>query len=159
MEYAGGTSTDPLAYEHEVFHMWWGRGIEPATYSDGWVDEAWNTYCTAVDAHASIAFDWEAAPVELYDPHPFARETPSFSYSKGRLLFAGLADLVGQETLMATMREFYAADELPRSFTTEELERHIYCNTAELPEVRQAFHRFVHGLEGTVDPPGADLCI
>jgi hypothetical protein len=158
MEYAGATSTDPIAYEHEVFHMWWGRGIEPATYADGWVDEAWDTYCTGAGSHATIPFDWKAPPVALYDAHPFARETPSDAYAKGRLLFAGLADLLGHDALMAAMRSLHAAEPLPRSFTTAELERHLCCSAGELPEVRQAFHRFVHGREGVADPPAPDYC-
>ncbi len=40
MEYDGAASASVKALEHEVFHSWFGRGVKPATASDGWIDEA-----------------------------------------------------------------------------------------------------------------------
>jgi hypothetical protein len=86
MEYAGGTTSSPAAFEHELFHSWWARGLEPATYADGWIDEAWTMFNTTPNIElVPVALDWTAAPVQLYDPHPFARDTPDASYSSGRL--------------------------------------------------------------------------
>jgi hypothetical protein len=151
MEYAGGTTSSPIALEHELFHSWWARGLEPATYADGWIDEAWTVFNTGPNiALVPVELDWSAAPVQLYDPHPFARATPDASYSNGRLLFAGLAVIMGIEALRESMAELYMQGSMPRSITTAELEQHLHCASGEDPRVREAFHRFVYGL---VDAP------
>ena len=159
MEYAGATTSAPSALGHEVFHSFWARGLEPATYADGWIDEAWtmfNTYDSV--AFIPVAFNWGASPVLLHDPHPFTRVTPTESYSSGRALFAGLADLMGLDELRTAMADFYAQGPVPRSITTAELERHLYCESGELAEVRQAFHRFVYDQQGNAPAPPNNYC-
>jgi hypothetical protein len=160
MEYAGGTTSSPAAFEHELFHSWWARGLEPARYADGWIDEAWTVFNTTAGIElVPVALDWNAPPLQLYDPHPFARDTPDASYTNGRLLFAGLAVIMGLDPLREAMAELYMQAPLPRSITTAELERHLYCASGEQPQVRQAFHRFVYGLDGDADVPGVDYCM
>jgi hypothetical protein len=160
MEYAGGTTSSPIEFEHELFHSWWARGLEPATYADGWIDEAWDTFNTAPNIEfVPVALDWSAAPVQLYDPHPFARDTPDASYTNGRLLFAGLAAIMGVDPLREAMAELYMQSALPRSITTAELEQHLHCASGEDPQMRQAFHRFVYGLAGNADAPDVDYCM
>jgi hypothetical protein len=158
MEYAGATTSSPTAFEHEVFHSWWARGLEPATYTDGWIDEAWDMFNTWDQAFVAIPFDWQAPPVQLWDPHPFARDTADAAYYEGRLLFAGLADVMGLEPLRAAMAELYAFEGAPRSITTAQLERHLYCQSGELAEVRRAFHRFVYGLDGEPEAVAPGYC-
>ena len=158
MEYAGATMTAWGAARHEVFHTWWARGLEPATYADGWLDEAWTTF--AVHNHYSPApLDWNAGPWELYDPHPFARITLETAYVEGAEVFAGLAQIMGEDSLKAAMADFYALAPVPRSFTTAEIERHLYCAGGEDPQIRQVFHRFVYGLGGEAAPSDPDLCM
>ncbi|NVB43779.1 hypothetical protein G6O69_38635, partial [Pseudenhygromyxa sp. WMMC2535] len=90
MEYDGGFTTKPSDLEHEAFHSWWARGVHPATYADGWIDEAWDMYNTTLGLSFTVEpFDWDDAPTELYDAHPFARDTPNASYWTGRAVFAG----------------------------------------------------------------------
>jgi hypothetical protein len=151
MEYAGATTTAYSALGHELFHSWWARGLSPATYADGWVDEGWTVFSTGRKSNP-IPFDWSAAPRLLYDPHPFARETPQTAYTYGALLFAGLADALGLAELRAAMIEFYIRNDPPASFTTAQLEQHLHCASGEHPAVRAAFHRFVYGRDGE---PGA----
>ncbi len=158
MEYAGATTSAVAAIEHEVFHSWWARGLSPATYADGWIDEAWDMFNTGGQAFVPVPFDWLAEPTTLFDPHPFARETPDIAYSAGRLLFAGLADLMGVESLRAAMAEFYISAGPFASITTAQLEQHLYCASGELPEVRQAFHRFVYGLAGDAEAAADGYC-
>ena len=156
MEYPGGTTSSPTALEHELFHSWWARGLEPATYADGWLDEAWTMWNTTANVEfVPIALDWNSGPWLLYDAHPFARDTPDASYTNGRLVFAGLASIMGVNTLRAAMAEFYMLAPLPRSFTTAEVEQHLHCASGENPQVRQAFHRFVYGLQGNPGPAPA----
>jgi hypothetical protein len=158
MEYAGATTTSVAALEHEVFHSWWARGLSPATYADGWIDEAWAVFGTGWQAYVTTPFNWDAGPTQLYDPHPFARDTPDAAYTSGRLLFAGLGDLMGLAPLQAAMLELYASAGPIGSVTTAQLERHLYCASGELPEVRQAFHRFVHGLDGDAEAVADRYC-
>ena len=160
MEYAGATTSSPSALRHEVFHSWWARGLEPATYSDGWLDEAWTMFNTYEPVELQpVPFNWNLSPVELYDPHPFARDTPDQSYFVGRGVFAGIADLVGLDALRTSMADLYAAGPIPRSITTAELERYLYCTHGELAEIRQAFHRWVYGMQGQADDPPDDYCL
>jgi hypothetical protein len=156
MEYAGATTSSPIALEHELFHSWWARGLEPATYADGWIDEAWAMFNTTPNIEfVPVALDWNAAPVQLYDPHPFARDTPDASYANGLLLFAGLAEIMGLDPLREAMADLFTQGSWPRSITTIELEQHLHCASGEDPQVRQAFHRFVYGMVGEPDvaPP------
>jgi hypothetical protein len=70
-------------------------------------------------------------------------------------MFAALAAQLGAHRLREVMAELYQV----RAFAplgTDELERFLFCKTGD-EEVRQIFHRFVHGLSGTVEraPRGA----
>jgi hypothetical protein len=156
MEYAGATTSAEGALRHEIFHSWWARGVSPATYADGWIDEAWAMF-NGGRASVITPLSWRAGPWQLRDPHPFARQTKVTAYHEGRLLFAGLADLMGLEPLQAAMAELYASGPLA-SLSTAQLERHLYCASGELPELRQAFHRFVYGLEGDAAPAPEATC-
>lgn len=152
MEYAGATTTTLAALEHELFHSWWGRGVHPATCADGWIDEAWNMWETGNPRGRPIAFDWTRPPTRLWDPHPFARRTADQAYVQGRLVFAGIAELMGEAALREAMAELYRAAGPLGSLTTAQLERHLHCASGAQPEVRRGFHRFVYGLDGS---PGA----
>ncbi|MBZ5715991.1 hypothetical protein [Nannocystis pusilla] len=159
MEYDGATTTKPQDLAHEVFHSWWARGAHPATYADGWIDEAWTEYNTRVGMmFTEEPFDWNAAPVLLFDPHPFARDTPDNAYTAGRRLFAGLAAILGVDALRAGMAELYGDVGPLGSVTTAQLERHLYCAGGEQAEVRQAFWRFAHAEFGQVPAAPADYC-
>lgn len=159
MEYAGALTTKPGDLRHEAFHSWWARGLLPATYADGWIDEAWDMYNTTQGlTFTSEPFDWAAPALLLADPHPFARDTPDEAYTQGRRLFAGLAALLGVDPLRAAMAELYLDLGPHGSLTTAALERHLYCTGGELPEVRQAFWRFVHAQAGQAPAPAQDYC-
>ncbi|HVH98595.1 MAG TPA: hypothetical protein VM869_07790 [Enhygromyxa sp.] len=157
MEYAGATTSAVSALKHEIFHSWWARGLSPASYADGWIDEGWATFNTGRMAFATPPFNWRMAPWQLRDPHPFARETPDSAYHQGRLVFAGLGNLMGLETLQAAMAELYASAPLG-SITTAQLEQHLYCASGEQEDVRQAFHRFVYGLQDDAEPVPDGYC-
>ncbi len=158
MEYAGATTSAIVALEHEVFHSWWARGLSPASYADGWIDEGWDMFNTGPQAFVPIAFNWNAAPIQLYDPNPFARDTPDIAYTSGRLLFAGIAELIGVEALQTAMAELYLELGPIASLTTARLEQQLYCASGELPELRQAFRRFVYGLPDQAPPAPPGYC-
>jgi hypothetical protein len=158
MEYRGATTTRVGSLRHELFHSWWARGIEPATYADGWFDEAWTVYSLDALVQAETPLDPAEGPWLLFDPHPFARVTPETAYTLGSRVFSGIAALVGRDALVDAMRQLSGSGELPRSLSTLELEEHLYCTLGELQEVRAIFHRYVHGLEGESEPAPPQWC-
>jgi hypothetical protein len=99
MEYDGAATGSVHSLEHEVFHSWFGRGVKPASASDGWIDEAITTWATSDLAEAprlaAAALPLDEAPVVLAPPSPWSRHTPAEAYRTGYRLFAGLAHLVG----------------------------------------------------------------
>lgn len=157
MEYDGGLTTDQQQFTHEVFHSWWARGVHPATYADGWIDEAWDEYNTSA-VSLFEQFDWDAPPVQLFDPHPCARKTSGASYNAGPRLFAGFAYLFGVDELRSGMAQLYESIGPLGSVTTAQLERFLYCHGGKLPEVRQAFWRFVYGQSDQASAAPSDYC-
>jgi hypothetical protein len=149
MEYDGGTTTSPGAIEHETFHSWFGRGLKPATASDGWIDEAFTTWFTSGPPRPrqwTQPFDMAEPAAVLRPAHPYARFTPREAYTAGARFFAGLADLLGgPEELVAAMRSWYALGS-PRLITTDELQSHLA--EAAGRDLGPVFARFVHGREG-----------
>lgn len=116
MEYDGATTASVGALEHEVFHSWFGRGVKPATASDGWIDEAFTSWATASrrveePRYAAEDLGLDEDPVVLYPAHPWSRHTPVESYASGSRLFAGVAfRLGGADRLRSAMAAWYAAN-------------------------------------------------
>jgi hypothetical protein len=157
MEYDGGFTSNIPSLKHEVFHGWWGRGVEAASQDDGWIDEAWDVYNTDPSvAFAAAPLDPDAPPVTLSPANPWSRITPLASYTDGPRLFAGIAALIGPDRLRDAMKVFYERHAL-ELVTTQELERHLYC-TSTNAGVLQAFHRFVYGRPGTAPAPEPGYC-
>lgn len=154
MEYRGAALSLPSELRRELFQSWWGRGLEPATYADGWIDEAFAAYYVYPEPHL---LEPDAGPFALVDNDPFVRVPPLFAESWGPYVFAHLAALMGHDALIVAMRQL-SSEGLPRSLGTAELERHLYCASGEMPEVRQAFHRFVYGRMGSPEPAAAGIC-
>jgi hypothetical protein len=100
MEYDGATTTSGPALEHEIFHSWFGRGVKPASASDGWMDEAMATWATASrraggERYGVEELDLDQEPSLLCPAHPWSRHTPRQAYSAGNRLLAGLAHMAG----------------------------------------------------------------
>ncbi len=149
MEYDAATTTGVEALEHELFHLWYGRGVKPALGRDGWLDEAWDVFNTDEDAPFFVAERSAILPpVTLSVGSPFSRVTPGEAYDAGPRLFGHLAFLMGLPELRAAMAELFAAHRL-EVVTTEQLEQHLYCRSED-PDIAQAFHRWVYGRWGTV---------
>ena len=148
MEYDGATTCSVPALEHEVFHSWFGRGVKPARAADGWIDEAWTTWCTAsrrsdVPRFGTEELGLDEPPVSLYPPEPWARHTPTAAYREGARLFAGLAALFGgAHRLRAAMADWYRtnAGEL---VTTDGLAAHL--KTWSGVDIGPLWARYVHG--------------
>jgi hypothetical protein len=145
MEYDGATTAAVGALEHEVFHSWFGRGIKPASASDGWIDEAWTSWATNSRRREAGRFHVEELtldqpPVELYPKSAWSRHTPIESYKEGARLFAGIAhDLGGAPELREAMARLYQK-KAGGFLSTNELEHHL--NAGAL------FSRYVYGNEG-----------
>lgn len=141
MEYRAATSTALMNLEHELTHSWVARGIEPATASDGWFDEAFTVYVLEGPL-AGLEEPWD---VELYDPNPFVRKTSKTAYVEGRMVFTRIAEVMGHDELMAAMRGLLEGG-APRMISTAELELYLYCESGEMPEIREIFTDYVYTL-------------
>lgn len=144
MEYRAATSTNLGNLEHELAHSWVARGIEPATASDGWFDEAFTMYVLEGPL-GGLGEPWN---VEMYDPNPFVRKTSPTAYVEGRMVFTRIAEVMGHDELMAAMRGLLEAG-APRMLSTAELELYLYCESGEMPEIREIFANYVY----TLGPP------
>ncbi len=155
MEYDGAFTSPPDGdvIAHELYHSWHGRGLKPASHPDAWYDEAWTVYRTTPPEEPLTFTD---PPVVLSSADPWYRYCPEESYEEGAELMLTLADLIGEEQLIEVHRQLL--ENRPLGFiSTAELEQFYYCS-AEIPEVRRWFHRFVYGLEGEPAPAPADYC-
>ncbi|MFH2006201.1 MAG: hypothetical protein ABI333_06410 [bacterium] len=157
MEYDAGTTTRPESLEHELFHLWYGRGVKPALGRDGWLDEAWDVFNTREgEAFTVMELPDTASPLLLSLASPWSRYTPGDSYSGGRLFFSHLAFLMGLDELRGAMADFFDQHVLD-VVTTEEIERHLYCPTED-PEIAQAFYRWVYGNYGDITTAELPVC-
>lgn len=158
MEYDGGTVIAWSAVEHEVFHSWYGRGVRPARQPDGWIDEGWASYNTTPGPAFEIEpLPLDLTPFQLRDDNPWSRVWSPQSYGIGNALFAGLAALMGLDALRAHMADFYDMHAL-EAVTTEDLERHLACESGHEFEVRARFHRYVHGRAYPLPAADAVFC-
>jgi hypothetical protein len=81
---------------------------------------------------------------------------PPGSLDEGARMMLALAELVGEERMIEIHRDLL--ESRPLGFiATAEVEQYYHC-TAEIPEVRRWFHRFVYGREGEPEPPPEDYC-
>jgi hypothetical protein len=151
MEYDGATTASVAALEHEVFHSWFGRGIKPASANDGWIDEAWTTWCTSESSarpdrpgrFSVLPLGLDEDPVLLCPPSPWSRFTPVESYGRGSRLFAGFADLFGgAESLFEAMATFYRTH-AGGFISTSDLEQHL--SNALGRDLSPWFDRYVRG--------------
>ncbi len=148
MEYDGATTASVDALEHEVFHSWFGRGVKPATASDGWIDEAFTSWATASRRVEQPRFAVEELgldqdPLVLYPPHPWSRFTPIEAYRDGARLFAGLAFLLGGAgRLRSAMAAWYQTNR-GGLVSTDGLEAHLRAWSGV--DVGPWFDRYVHG--------------
>jgi len=160
MEYEGATDAgdEPGVLSHELFHSWFARGVRPLTATDGWWDEAWTTYNTGGETfedYEALPFDYPAIP--LYDPNPWVRHTNIDSYQYGAQVFATIRESIGAQELIDVMAQFF--DDNPFGLIgTAELQRHIYCQGGENPDVLQIFHHFIYGEPGDAPDPPNDYC-
>lgn len=136
---------------------WWGAGIQPASYTDAWLEDGWALWSLQY-LHDQEAFDWNEPPRILADQDPFARTKHPDALNQGKAIFDGLAAIVGPQAVPDTMREIYLQHAPLGSLSTTELERQFYCLNGEEPDIRRAFWRYVYGFEGEPEPPPADYC-
>jgi hypothetical protein len=145
MEYDGATTTSMGALRHELFHSWFGRGAKPSDQNAGWWDEAWNVYFCDGFRPEGAPVRKKDAPVTLATPNPWNRTTPGASYRKGAFFFGRLADVMGQDELIAAMSAFFKAHS-PNPVSTEQMVDHLAAAAGEKStQVRALFDRYVYG--------------
>lgn len=145
MEYDGGTTASIGSLEHEVFHSWFGRGVKPAAARDGWIDEAFDVWCTTEREPRirSQPFPEDAGPpATLCPPSPWSRHTPREAYTQGAAFFAGLAHLMGVDELIAAMADLYQRRR-GGFVSTDDLQAHL--SEASGRDLGAEFARHVHG--------------
>ncbi|MGD0783354.1 MAG: M1 family aminopeptidase, partial [Candidatus Aminicenantales bacterium] len=112
---------------HEIAHQWWGQGVSGATYRDQWLSEGLAQYAAVRYLQAKLGRDVYDAALKK-----FARWTVKKSkwgpidlgarlsyldfdayqaivYDKAALVLVMLSDLLGEETFLRGLREFFAA--------------------------------------------------
>ncbi len=149
MEYDGATTASVASLEHEVFHAWFGRGVKPASASDGWIDEAFTTWYTSSAPHRrqwAQPFDWSEPPLVLRPPSPLARYTPREAYGAGARFFAGVASVLGVDGLCDVMASLYR-ERQGGFLSTDDLESHL--SAAADRDFGPEFSRWVHGRAGS----------
>ena len=142
MEYNQATTTSEAAVSHETFHLWFARGVTPASQADGWWDEGF-TRLHDDGADEVEPFDFREPPVELCSRQPFQRRTAANAYLDGSRFFRGIAAAIGSDRLRTVMREVYETHR-GRPLSTATLEADIIAHTGDATLV-DAFHRFVYG--------------
>jgi len=165
MEYEGGTTTASASLRHETFHSWFARGVKPASQADGWWDEAFTVFHDN-GANDALPFSFTDPPIVLCSRNPWQRTTPNNSYTDGFRFWEGVAAEVGVATLNNLMRDFYEQYK-GNPVSTPMLEEFLVAR-AGVPELVDAFHRFVYGfadpaptpelwMKDAPADPGADL--
>jgi hypothetical protein len=145
MEYDGGTTASVGSLEHEVFHSWFGRGVKPAAARDGWIDEAFDVWCTTEREprfRAQPFTDSSTPLATLCPPSPWSRHTPREAYTQGAAFFAGLADLMGADPLTEAMADLYHRRR-GGFLSTADLQAHL--SQAASRDLTPEFDRYVHG--------------
>jgi len=147
MEYDGATTTSMGALSHELFHSWYGRGVKPRSQNDGWFDEAWTTFAADGFRMSSGKLAEEGRKRTLCSDNPWNRTTSGDSYRPGGAAFHRIADAVGEEKLMGFMSKFFDKYQL-KTASTQEMEAFLFEATKN-PAVKQVFHRYIYGLNGS----------
>jgi hypothetical protein len=150
MEYEGGTTTSSGALLHETYHSWFARGIKPSSQADGWWDEGFTTFHDD-GANDTEPFDYTQSPILLCSRDPWQRATPGNAYGDGSRFWRGIAAMIGVANLNALMRDFYNAHR-GNPVSTAMIEEFLVRRNGN-PEIVDAFHRFVYGLQNSSPAP------
>lgn len=150
MEYEGGTTTSTSALLHETFHSWFARGIKPASQADGWWDEGFTKFHDD-GANDVIPFDFTDPPIFLCSRDPWQRNTPGNSYTDGNNFWKGISSIIGVGSLNNLMGDLYDLNK-GNPVSTRMIEEFLLCKSGN-PDIVDAFHRFVYGLENPSPVP------
>jgi hypothetical protein len=141
MEYGGATMTSLGALSHELFHMWFARGVMPANGNAGWIDEAlarWNDWNYPLAASLN-----ERPPVNLASFPPYQRATQGFAYTRGGRL---MSEIDRQYTkpggLRLTLAKFYELNKR-KTITNEQFLAFVMKESGLALD--PAFDRYVYG--------------
>jgi hypothetical protein len=158
MEYEGATLSSPAALKHEMAHSWWGRGVAPVSEHHGWIDEAVALWGTGANPWLAAEVPTGTAGSRLLvgEDGWAGAFLGNVHYIQGALVLAGIADRVGSERLLESLRAFYDVH-APGPISTGQLMWHLYCDLDD-PYVLDVFHNKVAGLDGFPDPPSDGAC-
>jgi len=147
MEYDGATTTSIWALGHELYHSWYGRGVKPASQNDGWFDEAWTVFAADGFRGSPEKLAEVGKKYTLCSDNPWNRTTPGTAYRPGAAAFHRVALAIGEEKLLDLMSQFFDEYHL-KTATTKDIEDFLFDATQD-PAVRQVFHRYVYGRDGS----------
>lgn len=140
MEYAGATATDVSAINHELAHMWFARGVMPASGNAGWVDEAIATWTDEGFERSNIN---NRRPVNMTNWSLYRRDTDSKAYNQGAQFISELDGFFSASGGMRPiLRNFFAERKLTVIQTTDFI-RSIETQTKK--SVQKYFDRFAYG--------------
>jgi len=158
MEYEGATLSVPGALKHEMAHSWWARGVAPVSDHHGWMDEGVALWATGAQPFLATPVPVNSAGVRLLvgEDDWSAPTLGPQHYVQGAIVFAGIADRVGQTRLLEVLARFLE-EEGPTAIDTGDLERLLYCEFRQT-YVLDMFHTKVRGLEPPAAEPSAGYC-
>jgi hypothetical protein len=127
---------------HEIAHQWWGQAVGRKNYREQWLSEAFAQYFAAMYAEATHAprvfadmlvqfrrtslAHTSAGPIHLGQRVGHVRGDPrmhrAIVYNKGAAVLHMLRRLVGDDTFVEGLRQFYAASAF-REAGTDDLQR------------------------------------
>lgn len=149
MEYAGATASDVSALNHELAHMWFARGVMPASGNAGWVDEAIATWTDEGFERSSLN---NRRPVNMTNWSLYRRDTDDKAYGQGAQFISELDGFFSASGGMRPiLRNFFAERKLT-VIQTPDFIRSIEAQTNQ--SVQKYFDRFAYGKDVSVGLEG-----
>lgn len=145
MEYCGATATDVSAINHELAHMWFARGVMPASGNAGWVDEALATWTDEGFARRTIG---ERSPVNMSGWSLYRRDTDDKAYTQGAKFIAELDGLFATRGGMRPLLKNFFATYKSHVIETSDFIANLETQTQTA--LQPYFDRYVFGKNVTV---------
>ncbi len=141
MEYSGATVTNHRSVQHELFHSFFGRGVQPANGNAGWIDEALASWRDrGYQSRDSLSGSSTMAS------HPeYTRKTDTNAYGFGSsfvaLLESKLKNIGGMKSFMSS----FLAKRLYTPISTEQFVQDI--EEFSQMKFQDLFDKYIYGKE------------
>ena len=148
-DFHGAPATQPpdgsLAVPVDITRL---DGVYPASPADAWWREGLRVF---LEAPHPVPFDYQDAPLALCSPDMRRRGLAVDAAAAGARVWRGLASLLGRSRLERVIDELLTRYQ-GQPVSTEMFEALLLTHDSH-PQVVDAFHRFVYGLEDAVPAP------